>query len=125
MLRNGQIVMRNTQPRLIRQQNPNGVISVGQPQSINPSFNSPNGLPLTGSYTLIQDPLIQTLTTDPRLNASYQTLSSNPRFIAANTNNSSVNNNTYSLLPCNNGSYYVTSNEPIGSNNNSPGSTLQ
>jgi hypothetical protein len=41
--------MRNTQPRLIRQQTPNGVISMGQPisnQSINPSFNSPNGIPL-------------------------------------------------------------------------------
>ena len=66
------------------------------------------------------------MATDPRLNASYQTLSSNPRFIAANSNNNSVNNNTYTLLPCNNGtSYYVTSNEPIGSNNTSPGSTLQ
>jgi hypothetical protein len=130
--------MRNTPTtRLIHQQAQNGVaITLGQAhcgnQTLSPSFStSTSGLPLSGGYTLIQEPLIQTLSaSDPRLNASYQQLTSNPRYLAANNSNNGANN-TYTLLPlannCNNGaSYYVTtSSEPIGTTNNTQGQALQ
>ena len=124
--------MRNSQSNRFTRQNQNclGITLGHQNNNLNPSFNSAtNGLSLSGSYTLIQDPLIQAITTDPRLNASFQSFS-NPRYVTANAANSTVNN-TYAFLPltstCNNSgeSYYVAaSGEAIGTTN-SPGPTLQ
>lgn len=133
-------MIRNHQSsRFIRQQSPNSLaltVTQAGSQNIRPNVLNSGGNTLTipTSYTIIQDPLIQTLTTsDACLTPTYHALTAaTSRYVANSTNNVQINpNNTITLMPVtssfNNGAssgYYVgTTNQTLNTSNVGP--TLQ